>query len=67
MKELIFTNWNLWRIIRMAMSLLFIINGIIRTDWILIGSGGFLFFHALLNVCGSCAGGSCEIPKTKKS
>lgn len=63
MKELILSNWTLWRVIRMIFSIVFITEGIIKSDFIMIAAGAFLFIHALLNVCSSCAGGSCEIPK----
>lgn len=63
MKELLLKNWTLWRIARLVLAIVFIVNGIIKADTILLVGGGFLFMHALLNACVSCAGGSCEIPK----
>lgn len=46
---------------RLILSLVFIGVGLWRSDFILALSGGFLFFHALLNACGTCVGGSCNI------
>jgi hypothetical protein len=65
MKERLLYNWSLWRITRLILSFVFIINGIINTDFILITGGVFLLIHALYNACVFCAGGNCEIPKKK--
>jgi hypothetical protein len=66
MKETILNNWTLWRIVKMALSILFIVMGAIRVDYILLASGVFLFFHTLLNACAMCVGGNCEIPKNNE-
>lgn len=63
MKQRLLSNWNTWRIIRLALSIVFIVSGFINSDWILLFSGGFLMVHALLNACVTCVGGNCEIPK----
>lgn len=65
MKERLLTNWTLWRITRFILSLIFIINGVIKVDYILILGGVFLLGHALVNSCATCAGGNCEIPQKK--
>ncbi len=63
MKQLLLTNWTLWRILRFALAIVFITEGILKADYILLGGGVFLLIHAVLNVCSSCASGNCEIPK----
>jgi hypothetical protein len=65
MKERLLTNWTLWRITRFILSLIFIINGVIKVDYILILGGVFLLGHALVNSCATCASGNCEIPQKK--
>ena len=65
MKERLLTNWTLWRITRFILSLIFIINGVIKVDYILILGGVFLLGHALVNSCATCEGGNCEIPQKK--
>ena len=65
MKERLLTNWTLWRITRFILSLIFIINGVIKVDYILILGGVFLLGHALVNSCAACAGRNCEIPQKK--
>lgn len=64
-KARLLSNWNTWRIIRLILSIVFIVNGIISLDYILIASGVFLFGHALLNACLTCTGDNCEIPQNK--
>lgn len=63
MKELLLNNWSLWRVVRLLLSFVFIIDGALKSDTVLIFGGIFLFAHAIFNVCATCAGGSCEIPK----
>ena len=63
MKEVLLKNWTLWRITRLVLAIIFIVNGILKGDYILVTGGVFLFGHAVLNACATCAGGSCEIPK----
>ena len=65
-KQRLSTNWSLWRIIRFVLSILFIISGIIATDYILILAGVFLLGQAILNTCVTCASGNCEIPQKQK-
>lgn len=64
-KQLLLKNWTLWRVTRLLLSFVFIINGIIKADYVLVTGGVFLFGHAILNVCSTCAGGNCEIPEKK--
>jgi hypothetical protein len=64
-KQRLITNWTLWRITRLALALIFIVNGIIKLDYILLIGGVFLLGHALVNACAACAGGDCEIPQNK--
>ena len=64
-KARLLSNWNLWRITRLVLSIVFIVSGIINLDYILLASGVFLLGHALLNACLTCVGGNCEIPQNK--
>ncbi len=63
LKNLILKNWTLCRAVRMLLAFVFIFNGVFKSDNILIIGGTFLFFHALLNTCGACSNGKCEIPQ----
>lgn len=62
-KARLLSNWNLWRIIRLVLSIVFIVNGIIILDYILILAGVFLLGQAILNTCVTCVSGNCEISK----
>lgn len=62
-KQRLLSNWTLWRITRLVLALIFIINGIIKLDYILLIGGIFLLGYALINACAACAGGNCEIPQ----
>ena len=62
-KARLLSNWSFWRITRLVLSVVFIINGIISLDYILLASGIFLLGHALLNACLTCVDENCEIPK----
>lgn len=65
MKDLILKDWNAWRLIRFALSLLFIIIGLYKADYILAAAGAFLFFQSVFNT-GCCAGGSCAVNYSKR-
>lgn len=69
MKELILNNWNAWRIIRMVLSIVFIVAGFMNLDYFLVAGGGFIFFQALFNTgccaAGNCSDGSCEVKYEK--
>jgi len=66
-KARLLSNWSLWRIIRLVLSVLFITSGIIAIDYILILAGAFLLGQAVLNTCVTCVSGNCEIPQKTKS
>jgi len=63
LKARLLPNWSLWRITRFILSVVFIIHGIIKLDYLVLSSGIFLFFHALLNACLTCVDENCEIPQ----
>ena len=63
MKQRLLTNWTLWRITRLVMSFIFIINGALNADYILLTGGMFLLIHALVNSCATCASENCETPQ----
>ena len=69
MKNMILNNWNAWRIIRLVLSIVFVVAGFMNTDYFLAAGGGFIFFQALFNTgccaMGNCADGSCEVKYEK--
>lgn len=65
-KARLLSNWNLWRITRLVLSIVFVISGIIAIDYILILAGVFLLVQAVFNTCVTCVSGNCEIPQKTK-
>jgi hypothetical protein len=65
-KARLLSNWNLWRITRLVLSIVFVISGIINLDYILLASGVFLLGQAVFNTCVTCVSGNCEIPQKTK-
>jgi hypothetical protein len=61
MKELILTNWNLWRIVRLVLGVLFVVAGIVNTDYLLAAGGGFVLFQAIFNAGCCSTGGNCSV------
>jgi len=66
-KARLLSNWNLWRITRLVLSIVFIVSGIINLDYILMLAGVFLLGQAIINTCVTCVSGNCEIPQKSKS
>jgi hypothetical protein len=66
LKARLLSNWNLWRITRLVLSIVFIVSGIINLDYILILAGVFLLGQAIINTCVTCVSGNCEIPQKSK-
>lgn len=60
MKESFLTNWNAWRVIRLLLSIIFIIAGAVNLDYFLIAGGIFILYQAVFNT-GCCAVGNCEV------
>lgn len=56
----VMSNWNAWRLIRLILSLVFVVYGIIQTDYYLIAGGIFIMYQAVFNT-GCCANGNCEV------
>jgi hypothetical protein len=57
-------NWNLVRVIRVALGLFFSVEAIRNEEYFWFIAAGLLFYQAYSNPV--CADGSCEIPNEKK-
>lgn len=51
-----FRNWNLFRIIRLALGIFILVQGIGSEEWLLAALGGFISVMPILNM--GCYGGS---------
>lgn len=61
MKALLFKNWNVMRILRLAMGVFIITQGIMANEWILTIMGGIFSLLAIFNM-GCCGTSTCGRP-----
>ncbi|RZF57921.1 hypothetical protein [Sphingobacterium corticibacterium] len=61
-----FRSWNLMRVLRLALSILVIVQGIIAKEWLLAGLGGLFSLMPLLNI-GCCSDSGCNTPLPKSN
>lgn len=64
MKQLLFTNWHLMRIIRLVFGVFLIFQGIETGQWFFYPFAGFFLFQAIFNQ--GCGVNGCEIPQKVK-
>lgn len=64
MRQQLLGNWTLFRVIRTALGVFIVIQGIINRDTFSILLGSVFSGMALFNV-GCCADGNCAVPPTK--
>ncbi|MBK8722890.1 MAG: hypothetical protein IPL95_11655 [Saprospiraceae bacterium] len=57
MKELIFTGWNIQRILKMIIGVSIVILSIVQKENLLSFLGGLLIFQSLFN---TCSNGTCN-------
>jgi len=53
------SNWNLMRVIRLALGIIIIMQGVDAQQWMLVGLGGLFTLMPLLNV-GCCGITACN-------
>ncbi len=63
MKNL-FTNWNFMRIVRLALGVSIIIQGVLIKEWMFVGLGALFSLMPILNI-GCCATDNCGVPNRK--
>ena len=64
MKQMIFSNWNLIRVLRLAMGIAILVQGVMAKD-VLFGIAGLLFTGMAVFNMGCCAAGNCAAPPVK--
>lgn len=57
-------NWNLMRVLRLALGVFIIVQGIQAQQWLLVGLGGLFSLMPLLNI-GCCGTSGCNTPVRK--
>ena len=59
-------NWNVMRLLRLALGIFAIVQGVQATQWFLVAMGGIFSIMPLLNI--GCSGVSgCTVPISKSS
>lgn len=53
-------QWNVWRITRLVLGIIFMTAGFFEADYILAAAGIFLIVHAWVNSCAACQTETCE-------
>lgn len=65
MKNLLFAQWNLFRVIRLILGMGAIIQGIMNVDMMLVIAGIIIGGMAVLNI-GCCGTSGCSVPSNRK-
>jgi len=66
MRNNILSGWNIMRILRLALGILIVIEGIQEKEWALVVLGVLFSAMPLLNA-GCCGGTTCNTPAPKRS
>jgi hypothetical protein len=64
MKEIIFSNWNFMRFLRLAIGIGIIVESIATSQWALLILGVLFTIMPVLNVA-CCGAGGCSVPTRK--
>ncbi len=57
-------NWDLMRVLRLALGIFIIVQGIMATEWWFVIMGGLFSLMPLLNI-GCCSSSGCYAPISK--
>ncbi|MDO5636891.1 MAG: hypothetical protein Q4G18_06535 [Myroides sp.] len=59
-------NWNFMRVLRLALGIFIIVQGIQANQWMFVALGGLFSLMALLNI-GCCGAAGCNTPVSKSN
>lgn len=59
-------NWDLMRVLRLALGIFIIAEGIQTKEWLFVGLGGLFSLMPLLNI-GCCGASGCSTPVEKSN
>jgi hypothetical protein len=65
MKQLLFHNWSLMRILRIAFAIYLFTQAYYLQQWFFIAFGVFFLLQALFNI--GCGSKGCSLPKSKQN
>ncbi|MDR3681175.1 MAG: hypothetical protein P4L41_14505 [Flavipsychrobacter sp.] len=66
LKEQLFTNWHLMRIVRLALGIMILVMGIQTKDWVP-GLFSIFFLYQAITDTGCCGANGCYVPKQRKT
>lgn len=64
MKKRILSGWNFMRVIRLALGIFIVVQGIVTNEWTYVILGGLFALMPLLNI-GCCGASGCNVPVAK--
>ena len=57
-------NWNFMRVLRLALGIFIIVQGVQAKEWLFVALGGLFSLMPLLNI-GCCGASGCNTPVSK--
>lgn len=61
MKDRLFASWNFTRLLRLALGIFIIFQGVHSRDWLFVAIGGVFTLLPLMNI-GGCGVAGCAVP-----
>ena len=61
-----FRNWNFMRVLRLALGIFIIMQGIQSKEWLFVLAGSLFSLMPILNI-GCCSASGCSIPVSKSN
>jgi len=59
-------TWDFMRVLRLALGIFIIVQGVVARDWLFIGAGVLFSLMTIMNI-GCCGASGCNTPVSKSS
>ncbi|SEH63179.1 hypothetical protein SAMN02927937_00575 [Paenimyroides aquimaris] len=60
-------NWSFMRVLRLALGIFIVVQGIMTKEWLIVGLGGLFSLMPLMNIgCCGVSGCSTSVPRSNK-
>lgn len=66
MKHTILNGWNFARVLRLALGIFILFQGVVGREWLFALAGGLFSLMSLLNI-GCCGVAGCDTPVSKRN
>mgnify|MGYP000898969766 CR=1 FL=1 len=60
------SNWDLMRVLRLAIGIFIIVQSVVSKDWLFVGAGVLLSLMPIMNI-GCCGASGCNTPVRKSN